>query len=190
MLRRLLSGTILFTSCDMRCAFCQNGDISTDKDNGEVVEARRLATMAQLLRLEGSHNVNWAVSASFSPVGCRPLRVSGRSRQKATVTPSLLGEIGDRPRAPFSIVRSDRLKLRSMRSDLTQLSKRVRAATGRDNDLDRSIAELLDHGAAEVPAYTGSVDACIDLVHRVLPGWSWHVGYGPRGVVPYAAVTW
>jgi putative pyruvate formate lyase activating enzyme len=53
------SGTIFFTSCNMRCAFCQNGDISTDKDNGTVVDARTLATMAWLLRLEGCHNINW-----------------------------------------------------------------------------------------------------------------------------------
>ena len=53
------SGTIFFTSCNMRCAFCQNGDISTDKDNGEVVDARTLATMAWLLRMEGCHNINW-----------------------------------------------------------------------------------------------------------------------------------
>ncbi len=53
------SGTIFFTSCNMRCAFCQNGDISTDKDNGVVVDARTLATMAWLLRMEGCHNVNW-----------------------------------------------------------------------------------------------------------------------------------
>jgi putative pyruvate formate lyase activating enzyme len=53
------SGTIFFTSCNMRCAFCQNGDISTDKDNGETVTARALATMAWLLRNEGCHNVNW-----------------------------------------------------------------------------------------------------------------------------------
>ncbi len=53
------SGTIFFTSCNMRCAFCQNGDISTDKDNGRVVDARTLATMAWLLRMEGCHNVNW-----------------------------------------------------------------------------------------------------------------------------------
>ena len=53
------SGTIFFTSCNMRCAFCQNGDISTDKDNGEEVDARTLATMAWLLRLEGCHNINW-----------------------------------------------------------------------------------------------------------------------------------
>ena len=53
------SGTIFFTSCNMRCAFCQNGDISTDKDNGEPVSARTLATMAWILRVEGCHNINW-----------------------------------------------------------------------------------------------------------------------------------
>ncbi len=53
------SGTIFFTSCNMRCPFCQNGDISTDKDNGMVVDARTLATMAWLLRIEGCHNINW-----------------------------------------------------------------------------------------------------------------------------------
>jgi len=56
---RLGSGTIFFTSCNMRCAFCQNGDISTDKDNGRTVDARRLATMAWMLRREGCHNINW-----------------------------------------------------------------------------------------------------------------------------------
>ncbi len=53
------SGTIFFTSCNMRCGFCQNGDISTDKDNGRVVSPRTLATMAWLLRVEGCHNINW-----------------------------------------------------------------------------------------------------------------------------------
>lgn len=53
------SGTIFFTSCNMRCAFCQNGDISTDKDNGMAVDAHELAAMAWLLRMEGCHNINW-----------------------------------------------------------------------------------------------------------------------------------
>jgi putative pyruvate formate lyase activating enzyme len=53
------SGTIFFTSCNMRCAFCPNGDISTDKNNGVLTDARTLATMAWLLRVEGCHNVNW-----------------------------------------------------------------------------------------------------------------------------------
>ena len=42
------SGTIFFTSCNMRCAFCQNGDISTDKDNGEETDPRTLAAMARM----------------------------------------------------------------------------------------------------------------------------------------------
>src|SRR5262249_22214147 len=50
------SGTIFFTSCNMRCAFCQNGDISTDKDNGEESNPRTLAAMAWTLRREGCHN--------------------------------------------------------------------------------------------------------------------------------------
>ena len=53
------SGTIFFTSCNMRCAFCQNGDISTDKDNGMASDGRTLAAMAWLLRMEGCHNINW-----------------------------------------------------------------------------------------------------------------------------------
>ena len=53
------SGTIFFTSCNMRCAFCQNGDISTDKDNGEESDPRTLAAMAWTLRREGCHNINW-----------------------------------------------------------------------------------------------------------------------------------
>ena len=53
------SGTIFFTSCNMRCAFCQNGDISTDRLNGAPVTAGMLAAMAWRLRAEGCHNVNW-----------------------------------------------------------------------------------------------------------------------------------
>ncbi len=53
------SGTIFFTSCNMRCAFCQNGDISTDRDNGEPVDDEELATLAWLLRRRGCHNINF-----------------------------------------------------------------------------------------------------------------------------------
>lgn len=53
------SGTIFFTSCNLRCGFCQNGDISTDKLNGIPFTPERLATAAWRLRREGCHNVNW-----------------------------------------------------------------------------------------------------------------------------------
>jgi putative pyruvate formate lyase activating enzyme len=53
------SGTIFFTSCNMRCSFCQNGDISTDKDNGIPITPNLLALMIFQLRMEGCHNTNW-----------------------------------------------------------------------------------------------------------------------------------
>jgi putative pyruvate formate lyase activating enzyme len=65
------SGTIFFTSCNMRCAFCQNGDISTDKDNGEETDPRTLAAIAWTLRREGCHNINWVAVRSLST--CMPL---------------------------------------------------------------------------------------------------------------------
>ncbi len=61
----------------MRCAFCQNGDISTDKDNGEEMDPRTLAAMASALRREGSTtSIGWAARSSrpWSQRG----RISGR----------------------------------------------------------------------------------------------------------------
>lgn len=53
------SGTVFFTSCNMRCAYCQNGDISHDKENGLQVNPQHVAAMAWQLRMEGCHNINW-----------------------------------------------------------------------------------------------------------------------------------
>jgi hypothetical protein len=71
------------------------------------------------------------------------------------------------------------------------LLHRLRQAQGCDGALDQKIAQDLDVGAptTEVPAYTASVDCCLDLLHRLLPGWHWHVGYGASGILPYAFVA-
>ena len=53
------SGTIFFTSCNFRCQFCQNWDISTDPLNGVEVDAKKLAAIASTLRREGCRNVNY-----------------------------------------------------------------------------------------------------------------------------------
>ncbi|MEM1986787.1 MAG: radical SAM protein [Candidatus Caldarchaeum sp.] len=52
------SGTIFFTSCNQRCVFCQNADISHDKDNGIVFTPHMLAWAMWQLRMEGCHNIN------------------------------------------------------------------------------------------------------------------------------------
>ena len=76
-----------------------------------------------------------------------------------------------------------------MTNALQQLGERIAAATGGDDRLDRDIAALLDPpDAGAPPSYTTSVPDCIALIARLLPTWSWHVGHGPNGVLPYAFV--
>lgn len=74
---------------------------------------------------------------------------------------------------------------------LTDLIARLDAATGPDPALDRDITQTLGGSttAAEVPAYTASIDRCFDLLHRVAPGWHWHVGFGVTGLLPYATLA-
>lgn len=52
------SGTIFFTSCNLRCVFCQNWDISHTQD-GREVEPEELAAMMIQLQDRGCHNINF-----------------------------------------------------------------------------------------------------------------------------------
>ena len=52
------SGTIFFTSCTFRCAFCQNWDISQDPGAGAPVSPGNLSLIIKSLRSEGAANIN------------------------------------------------------------------------------------------------------------------------------------
>lgn len=73
-------------------------------------------------------------------------------------------------------------------SSMEALAERVLRATGEDRELDAAIREALDGGNEAKPRYTSSVDDCIALIGAVLPDWAWHVGHGPRGIMPYASL--
>ncbi|MBN2471510.1 MAG: radical SAM protein [Anaerolineae bacterium] len=51
------SGTIFFASCNLRCQFCQNYEISM-LDQGVIVTAEELAGFMLELQAEGAHNIN------------------------------------------------------------------------------------------------------------------------------------
>ena len=89
--------------------------------------------------------------------------------------------------------------------ELSSLQQRIEAATGADHDLDADIDHLIrrtpddspndtpatpsDAAPDTVPAYTASVDQCLELLHAVLPDWHWHIGRDASGVFPYAALS-
>ncbi|WP_455378891.1 radical SAM protein [Petrachloros mirabilis] len=51
------SGTIFFASCNLRCVYCQNYEISQLRE-GKEVSAQELAQMMTSLQEQGCHNIN------------------------------------------------------------------------------------------------------------------------------------
>jgi hypothetical protein len=65
------------------------------------------------------------------------------------------------------------------------LARLLATASGADPAIDRAVAATFGAEDGE-GGWSASVEHCVALLGRVLPGWSWHVGWGPSGVVPYA----
>jgi len=60
------SGTVFLSHCSLRCAFCQNFDIS-HAGNGETISVERLAEILMELQNLGCHNINFVTPTHFSP---------------------------------------------------------------------------------------------------------------------------
>ena len=52
------SGTIFFSSCNFRCVYCQNWDISQNPKSGRLANPIELSNMFISLRREGARNIN------------------------------------------------------------------------------------------------------------------------------------
>jgi len=71
------SGTIFFGGCSLRCAFCQNADISWLVSGGEL-EAADLAAAMLALQEHGCHNVNLVTPTHVVPQTIEALAVAAR----------------------------------------------------------------------------------------------------------------
>jgi putative pyruvate formate lyase activating enzyme len=60
------SGTIFFGLCNLRCVFCQNWDISQQK-NGQTLDAEGIASLMLDLQERGCHNINFVTPEHVVP---------------------------------------------------------------------------------------------------------------------------
>lgn len=60
------SGAVFFSGCTLRCKFCQNYEISTQK-HGFGLNAARLREIIEELIAEGHHNINLVTPTHFLP---------------------------------------------------------------------------------------------------------------------------
>lgn len=60
------SGAVFFSGCTLRCKFCQNYEISTQK-NGVFISSDHLRDIFQSLIEQGAHNINLVTPTHFLP---------------------------------------------------------------------------------------------------------------------------
>ena len=72
------SGTIFLANCNLRCAFCQNADISQRPADhiGRTCGAAELAATMLQLQAEGCHNINWVSPTHQVPALVRALALA------------------------------------------------------------------------------------------------------------------
>lgn len=60
------SGAVFFSGCVLKCAFCQNYDISAEQ-KGKIISSERLAEIFLELQRKGAHNINLVNPTHFVP---------------------------------------------------------------------------------------------------------------------------
>ena len=71
------SGAVFFSGCVMKCAFCQNYDISSENKGREMTE-ERLAEIFLELQESGAHNINLVNPTHFAPQILRGIELAKR----------------------------------------------------------------------------------------------------------------
>lgn len=78
------SGAVFFSGCVMRCAFCQNYDISSE-NFGRVISEERLAEIFLELQAKGAANINLVNPTHFVPQILRALETAKRRGLKLPI---------------------------------------------------------------------------------------------------------
>lgn len=60
------SGAVFFTGCSLRCAFCQNSEISAGDAHGRDFDTEEFIALMQSLEREGAHNINLVTPTHFA----------------------------------------------------------------------------------------------------------------------------
>ena len=69
---------------------------------------------------------------------------------------------------------------------MADLPSLLKSTTGSSRILDEAISKELN---VPLRGYSSSVDACLELIHELLPSSHWHVGRAEDGMSMYASLA-
>ncbi len=158
------SGAVFFSGCPLRCAFCQNEEISHG-GVGEYVSVSRLADIFRELEDQGAHNINLVTAAHFVPavVGALELYrpnipiVYNSSGYESLDTLRMLGGVVDIYLPDFKYIDPAMAKLLSGAADYPDVAK-------------AAIAEMRRQSGPAVYDEHGMMLRGTQIRHLILPG--------------------
>lgn len=164
------SGTIFFWGCNLRCAFCQNHQISQGDwgGRGRVMTADELALETLRLQEDGAHNINFV---SPSHVVFQMAESIERAREKGLTVPVVYNSNGydsiDSLRKIRGLVEVYLPDLKYMENSL---AKRLSGVDDYADKAPKAIEEMLDQVGPLRVNDNGVAVSGVLVRHLVLPG--------------------
>lgn len=160
------SGTIFFSGCTLRCAFCQNRAISRDGVGGEI-SVEGLARLMLDLQERGAHNLNLVTGTQFLPQILAALRMIEGERSIPVVWNTGGYETEETVDALSAYVS---VWLPDFKYADPALARRLSAAADYPETAARAIARMYRHAGAFTVDGDGIATRGVIVRHLVLPG--------------------
>lgn len=164
------SGTLFFTGCTLRCAFCQNHQLSRSK-SGRGVSSLELASIMLDLQAKGASNINVVTGTHFIPGILESLRIA---RGDGLMLPLVWNTSG------FETLEMAKLLhpyVDLWLPDLKTLDTELASRLFRGADYPKAAGDLIDfilekHAAGEGPSRIEWDDEPLKMIirHLILPG--------------------
>ena len=159
------SGTIFFTGCSLRCAFCQNSEISGESLHGKDFTVEEFIETIKNLEAMGAHNINLVTPTHFASQIAEALRiykprvpvVYNCGGYESVETLRMLEGLVDIYLPDFKYLNTDHAKKYSMAEDYPEVAK-------------AAIAEMVRQAGKPVFDERGMMKRGVIVRHLLLPG--------------------
>lgn len=164
------SGTVFFSGCSLRCAFCQNWQISHDSRGDQLDMASLRSRVKEMVRSEKTHNINFVTPDHFFPHVFQLVSSLRRTGYDLPVVYNLSGY------QSVDLLRMAKEYADIYLPDFKYADRALAASLSRAADYPEVALEAL----AEMVRQKGFLDACVEdrqvatrgvlVRHLILPG--------------------
>lgn len=161
------SGAVFFSGCVLRCAFCQNYDISSE-NAGRAVTEERLAEIFLELQARGAQNINLVNPTHFVPQILRSIKTA---KKRGLSLPIVYNSGGyERVETLKTLEGAVDVYLPDVKYFGEELARRLSAAPNYFDAAMNAVEEMVRQTGRPKFDETGAITRGVIVRHLVLPG--------------------